>query len=335
VANEQFGFLVSESGAGCTWSRNSRENRLTPWANDPVGDPHDEALYLRDEERGVFWSPLPGPCPAPSSYEANHGFGYSRWRHGYDDLDEETCFFVARNDPVKVMRVRLSNRGERERLLSVFCYLRLVLGTTPAESGRFVETWADAATGALFARNRFRGVFSDGICFASGFASRGAEAVYFTADRETFIGSNGSMARPSALQHEATLDGRTGASLDSCAALQIVVRIPSGASVDCVFLLGEADGEDRARSLCRDYATADEIDAELEEVQGFWRQLLSAVQVSTPRPAIDLMLNGWLLQRHARQLGQLALVDAEQGPGGPHLRGGNHEGRVSNPMFDV
>src|SRR5207302_3819740 len=32
VANEAFGFLVSESGAGTTWSRNSRLNRLTPWS---------------------------------------------------------------------------------------------------------------------------------------------------------------------------------------------------------------------------------------------------------------------------------------------------------------
>jgi cyclic beta-1,2-glucan synthetase len=295
IANEQFGFLVSESGAGCTWSRNSRENRLTPWSNDPISDPHDEALYLRDEDRGVFWSPLPGPCPGPNAYEASHGFGYSRWQHACDDLGEETCFFVARSDPVKVMRVRLSNRGTQERHLSVFCYLRLVLGTTPAESGRFVETWTDAASGAVFARNRFRGVFSDGICFASGFASSGAEAIHVTADREAFIGRNGSMARPAALQHDAKLDGRTGASLDPCVALQIIVRIPAGGSVDCVFLLGEADSEERSRSFCRAYATADRVEAELEEVRGFWRQLVSVVQVVTPRPAIDLMLNGWLL----------------------------------------
>jgi len=295
VANESFGFLVSESGAGCTWSRNSRENRLTPWTNDPISDPHEEALYLRDEERGVFWSPLPGPCPAPNAYESSHGFGYSRWRHASDELEEETCFFVARADPVKVVRLRLSNRGKRERRLSVFCYLRLVLGATPAESGRFVETWPDGATGAIFARNRFRGVFSDGICFASGFASSGTEAVHVTADREAFLGRNGSVSRPFALQHAATLDGRTGAYLDPCVALQIVVRIPARATVDCVFLFGEVDGEERARSLCRAYAAAGTADGALEEVRDFWRRLLSAVQVSTPCPAVDLMLNGWLL----------------------------------------
>ena len=32
VANSNFGFLVSESGAGFTWSENSHENQLTPAA---------------------------------------------------------------------------------------------------------------------------------------------------------------------------------------------------------------------------------------------------------------------------------------------------------------
>jgi cyclic beta-1,2-glucan synthetase len=44
IGNERFGFLVSETGAGCTWSGNSREHRLTPWFNDPLTDPHGEAL---------------------------------------------------------------------------------------------------------------------------------------------------------------------------------------------------------------------------------------------------------------------------------------------------
>jgi len=61
IANPQFGFIASETGAGSTWSRNSRENRLTPWYNDPVLDPHGEALYLRDEESGHYWSPTPLP----------------------------------------------------------------------------------------------------------------------------------------------------------------------------------------------------------------------------------------------------------------------------------
>jgi cyclic beta-1,2-glucan synthetase len=39
IANEKFGFLVSESGSGFTWSLNSHENQITSWSNDHVIDP--------------------------------------------------------------------------------------------------------------------------------------------------------------------------------------------------------------------------------------------------------------------------------------------------------
>ena len=44
IANEKFGFHVSETGAGYTWGYNSRENKITPWSNDPVSDQATEAI---------------------------------------------------------------------------------------------------------------------------------------------------------------------------------------------------------------------------------------------------------------------------------------------------
>ena len=64
IANAEFGTVVSSSGAAYTWSENSRENRLTPFANDPISDPTGEAVYLRDEESGEIWGATPGPLRA-------------------------------------------------------------------------------------------------------------------------------------------------------------------------------------------------------------------------------------------------------------------------------
>src|SRR6185312_1962644 len=57
VANPSFGFQVAAEGGGYSWSLNSRENQLTPWSNDPVGDRPGEVLYLRDRESGELWGP--------------------------------------------------------------------------------------------------------------------------------------------------------------------------------------------------------------------------------------------------------------------------------------
>ena len=60
LANPEFGTMVSASGAAFTWAGNSRENRLTPFANDPVADPTGEAIYLRDDDTGEVWGATPG-----------------------------------------------------------------------------------------------------------------------------------------------------------------------------------------------------------------------------------------------------------------------------------
>ncbi|HEX5724012.1 MAG TPA: hypothetical protein VFX98_01025, partial [Longimicrobiaceae bacterium] len=211
VANEEAGFIVSESGAAHTWCANSRENRLTPWSNDPVADPHGEALYLRDEEAGVFWSPTPGPVPGEGPYEARHGFGYSRWRHAGQGLAQETVMFVPRSDPLKLVRLSLENRSGRARRASAFAFFPWVLGGLPQESGCEVVTRHDAATGAVLAVQRARGEFAGRVAFAAVVPCGGSGAVAWTADRAEFLGAYGSAERPAALARAERLAGRAGA----------------------------------------------------------------------------------------------------------------------------
>ena len=65
IANPTFGFQTATEGSGYTWSANSRENQLTPWSNDPVGDRPGEAFYLRDDRTGDVWSPTALPSATP------------------------------------------------------------------------------------------------------------------------------------------------------------------------------------------------------------------------------------------------------------------------------
>ena len=90
-----FGFQVSESGSGYTWAENSRENQLTPWSNDPVGDPVGEAIYVRDDDSGELWGPTALPIrSAESTYVARHGPGYSRFEHERDGIGLGLVQFV-------------------------------------------------------------------------------------------------------------------------------------------------------------------------------------------------------------------------------------------------
>ena len=299
LANEDFGTLVSETGAGCTWSRNSREHRLTPWYNDPVLDPHGEALYLRDEDSGELWSPLPGPAPAAAGYEIRHGFGLTRSSHASHGLGQEVTVFVPRHDPVKIVWLRLTNQSGAARRLALVSYQRLVLGVLPEESGRFVVTRHDAAAGLLTAVNRTAAEFADGVAFAAsagpvGSGTRTAGPASFTCDRGSFLGAGGDPAAPAALRGGAGLDARAGAGLDPCFALRVAIELDPGATAECAFLLGEAGSEAEAAALAARYREPGALGSALDEVRRFWRDTLSGIRVETPSPEIDLMVNGWL-----------------------------------------
>ena len=295
MANPGFGCLVSASGAAHTWSRNSHEHRLTPWYNDPLGDPHGEALYVRDDASGALWSPQPGPAADGGSYEVRHGFGYTTWRHRSHGLDQEVTAFVAARDPVRIVRVRLTNEGGVPRRVSVVSYQRLVLGVLACESGRFVVCEHDAGAKMLLARNRINGEFSDAEVFASAVIEDPAARITWTTDRTAFIGRNGSLAAPAGLMRGGVLDRRTGAGLDPCFALQVECEIAAGATLECAFLLGEAPGREAAAAIVRRHRCGADLDAALAAVRDSWHGTLRAVQIETPVPAIDLMVNGWLL----------------------------------------
>ncbi|MGB4895775.1 MAG: hypothetical protein WBO94_14795, partial [Nitrospira sp.] len=109
LANPNFGTVVSENGLAYTWSENAHEFRLTPWHNDPVTDSSGEAFYLRDEESGHVWSPMPMPCRGTNPYVSRHGFGYSCFEHTEGGIRSEVWVYVALDASVKFTVVKLRN----------------------------------------------------------------------------------------------------------------------------------------------------------------------------------------------------------------------------------
>jgi len=291
IANPEFGFQVSESGAGYTWSSNSQENQLTPWSNDPVCDAPGEAFYLRDEETGELWTPTALPIRIEDTrYTARHGHGYSRFEQNSHGILSELLQFVSWDDPVKISTLILENRSPRARKLSVTGYVEWVLGTSRASSAPFVVTESDPASGALFAGNPWNAEFGKRIAFVD---CAGRQSSW-TGDRTEFIGRNGSLAQPAALRAGAALSNRTGAGLDPCGALQTAVELAPGERVQLTFTLGQAEDRQAARNLVARYRVLDPS-ALLSQVTANWDQILTKVQVETPNRATDLMLNGWLL----------------------------------------
>ena len=298
IANAQFGTIISESGAAYTWSENAHEFRFTPWSNDPVSDTTGEAIYIRDEESGRFWSPTPLPCGdgGGSTNKARHGFGYSVFEHEEDGIQSVLTIHVDTEAAVKFSVLKIRNASGRDRELSATGYVEWVLGDLRAKSALYVVTEIDAASGAVCAVNPYSTEFSDRVVFFDADEATRAEQVSFTGDRSEFIGRNGSPRSPAAMSRM-RLSNKVGAGLDPCAAIQIPFTLGDGHEREIVFRLGAAGrrGTDDTGERVLHLRGPGAAHNSLVSVREYWADTLGAVQVQTPDRALNLLANGWLL----------------------------------------
>ncbi len=291
IANPRFGCLVTESGGGYTWAENSREYKLTSWANDPVADPPAEWLYVRDERSGVVYRPLPQPGRDPASdYVVEHRPGQSRFRCSRGGLEFETQVSVAADDPVKFVRVSVHNRDREAKALALTYYVEWVLGVHRRDTQLHLVSSLDAPSGALLARNRYHPVFPEHIAFLNVLGPQRSS----TADRTEFLGRNRDALEPAAIVR-ASLSGQTGAGLDPCGAVQARLGLAAGERGEVVFLLGAGRDLEEVRTLLTRYSSSAAVTKEVHRQCDRWDEMLSAIQVCTPNPALDVLVNRWLI----------------------------------------
>jgi cyclic beta-1,2-glucan synthetase len=142
----------------------------------------------------------------------------------------------------------------------------------------------------MFARNYFDAQFASMVSFAS----ISERVAYYTADRREFLGRNGTISSPAALER-AGLSGAIGATIDPCCALQVSVTIEPGETKEIVMLLGAAEGEESVRELIAKYRAPGDAKTAIQTNVDSWTSRLRTISVRTPEPTFDLMLNRWSL----------------------------------------
>ncbi|MCB0309721.1 MAG: hypothetical protein KDD42_00720, partial [Bdellovibrionales bacterium] len=306
IANEKFGFLVTESGGGYTWSSNSRENRLTPWSNDPICDPTGEVLYIRDPSSGDFWSTTPSPAGHDLSFEVRHAFGYSSFLTQCNQIKSTLTISGSTSSRVKWWHLHLSNLDRVERELEIVLYVDWVLGVHREESARYIMSEYDKAQEVLFCSNFYNKEFAGRqVYLGSSLPISG-----ITTDRREFIGRNRSLSEPQALLRTeffslsnmlssegkyVQLSGRTGAGYDTCGVINVRVTIEPGTEQEVLFYMGEADSTEERRARSQHYSSTSTRLAELQATSQEWHDLTDTIQVKTPQRSFDIMVNGWLL----------------------------------------
>ena len=273
LANESFGALVSESGGGHTFGANSREEKLTPWYNEPVRDPKGEFLLLCDMEDGCPFTVQPGRLQAGTA-RVRHGYGYTVFETAARGLMCELTVFVDRVAPCKYSLLTVRNPSMFDRHLRVLYGAEWVVG----DMSRPESIYVYSKGGAAFARNLRRPDSVPGYL-----ACPGAD-VEICHDRYALLQA-GWIAESLPEEHRAYGGCMSG--------LRTELVVPAAGTATLLLLLGQAEEESALKHIAQ--STVAFATKELCHVKALWRSRLGAIEVHTPSPAFDAMLNGRLL----------------------------------------
>ena len=290
LANDVAGTIVTESGLGFTWAINSGENRLTPWFNDPVEDPQGERIYLRDEENARLWTPTPLPAGGNSACRVDHRPDRTVWYRHSEGLEQELSVFVPVTDPVKIVRLRLRNQMARPRRLTATYYAEWLLGAVRGEQAPLRRSFYDPNSHAILGENPWIDEFCDRVAFLA----TTLPVHSLTTSRRDFHGTQPDAIRPFGLLNWDLGNRQEATGDDCCAALQVHLDIPPEGEAEVCFVLGQGDNLEHALDLVRHWQAPSSIEAGALGCATAWTDRLNTVQVKTPDPAFDLMVNRWL-----------------------------------------
>ena len=289
ISNEDFGFHVSESGSAYTWCKNSRENKLTSWSNDWVVDPLSEALYIRDDGAGKYFSITPEPVRDEDEYDIEHGFGYSIFKHTANNITGQLKMFCPKNKKLKLCKVLLENKSSEGKGLTLFYYSSMVLGVYSYKSTKYIST--DIEENFIYAQNPFNKYFYKDKTYLT---ILGGEGLTFTGDKNEFIGKGRDLSTPKALSND-NLSNTCGGIYDPCLAACTKVYLEPGEQKSLIIMLGCEEELSTVKGFINYYSDINKCDEELNNVKKYWNDFLGKVKVKTPDSSMNYLLNGWLI----------------------------------------
>jgi len=303
--NEKYGYVVSQTGGGFSWYNNAQLARLNVWHQDLIRDDYGKYIYIRDNETKKIWSTTWKPvCVNNATYEIRYGLGYTIFTTVCNGIKTEQLMFVPRNESCEIWKITITNVSRKIRTLSFFPFTELCLGNgtdTHREFQKtFIETRVDKKQGVILGEKR--------AALVPGFISTGTKDVPLTAflalvnkkpdgyngDKETFIGTYGSLRKPHAVCN-GRLNGRREIEKwgDACFSMQSNVKLKAGETKELVFVFGRIRECGHEKKHVNKYKKKGTIKKELQKVKDFWTNITDASWIDTPDEAMNFLTNKW------------------------------------------
>ena len=268
MANEKFGTVVTESMGGYTWYKNSRLNRITSWLNNPSYDIPSEIIYIKDIDNKKVWSLGLNVMPDNRNYNVIYGFGYSKYLHKSNGIEQELEIFVPKEDSLKVGILRLKNTTPNRKKLKIYYYIKPVIGEDEIKTSNYINLDFDKNSNILLAKN----LYNAEIDTTRVYISSSEKINSFTGDKKFFIG-NSTLSNPEGVR-KVCLDNENSIGKCSCMAFEFEVEIESFSDKEISLLLGAEQNSMDCKNMAYKYSKISNCKQELEKVKEYWRELL-------------------------------------------------------------
>lgn len=288
MANKKFGTLVTENMGGYTWYQNCRLNRVSSWQNNPCYDIPSEIIYLKDQEMQKAWSLGLNPMPDDRNYNIIYGFGYCKYIHKSNGIEQELDVFVPKEDSCKIGILNLKNTTPNRKKLKLYYYIKPVIGEDEIKTNGYIHLDFDMNSNLIQARNLYR----EDMEKTRVYISSSEKIKSYTGDKNFFLGEGGIHA-PQALK-KVSLNNQDALGKKPCMAFEIEIDLESFENKEISLILGAEEDSIDCKNIAYKYQKLTNCKQELNEVKSYWKEFLGRLQVYTPLESTNILLNGWI-----------------------------------------
>lgn len=294
LGTEDLCAVVNHTAGGYLFYKSAEYHRITRFrANAVPMDRPGHYIYLRDDDTGEYWSVSWQPVGKPldkAQYTCRHGLSYTKYECEYNGIKAVQTLFIPRGEAVEVWDMSLENTENRPRNISVFSYAELSYHHIDMDNRNFQMSLYAAGSS-----------YGDGIIeqdlfyeeegyqyFAATFAPD-----TFDACRDAFIGPYRTESNPLGVE-KGVLSGSTELGGNQCCGLHKRMTLAPGETRREAFFLGEGRRAEGAR-VREKFAAPASRDAALGALRAFWDARCACLQIDTPNPGMNTLINIWTL----------------------------------------
>ena len=286
--------VINHTAGGYMFYKSPEYHRVTRFRGNAVPmDRPGHYVYIRDNDNGdyfsISWQPVGKPLDK-AQYKCRHGLSYSIYECLYDKIKASQRMTVPMDDDVELWDVVIKNTDDKPRNLSIFSYCEFSFHHIMIDNQNFQMSLYCAGSSyedGVIEHDLFYEEFGYQY-FTSNFEPDGFDCL-----RDKFIGLYHTEDNPIAV-----VNGKCSGSFEKgnnhCGSLQKNIIIEPGEEIRLVFMLGEGNRE-KGKEIREKYSNFENVDNSYKQLEEYWADKMSRLQINTPNEGMNTMINIWNL----------------------------------------